>query len=258
MAQCYHTNTSNMLTLSSTAGRGRGEFWDVTRIYISVEQSVLCCVSWAVSIFQLLRSLVMIMNTAGARSASGRIIKSPGGSLHFFMWSLLSSSQVSWQLTSQRYHIYSPALCWAGGGGGGTRLTIRRLPKHNWNTSNCQTELSLSEKFRTTTSTLDKKDPDYWNCSMIDRSVVFAGLLSDSIIKRVKLFLMKLITTCCIFCLLQQTFIMIFCESVPSLLCIKTKYLPVMPIPAGQISNNKFLQARLLWCCMGEFSFYIQ
>ena len=181
--------------------------------------------------------------------------------LFYVISPLLSSSQVSWQLTSQRYHIYSPALCWAGGGGGGgggTRLTIRRLPKHNWNTSHCQTELSLSEKFQTTTSTLDKKDPDYWNCSMIDRSVVFAGLLSDSIIKRVKLFLMKLITTCCIFCLLQQTFIIIFCESVPSLLCIKTKYLPVMPIPAGQISNNKFLQARLLWCCMGEFSFFIQ
>ena len=68
------------------AGRGRGVFWAVTRIYISVEQSVWCCVSWTVSIFQLLSSLVMIMNTAGA----SRIIKSPGGSLHFFMWSLLS------------------------------------------------------------------------------------------------------------------------------------------------------------------------
>ena len=263
MAQCYHTNTSVLAgtCCSSTAGRGRGEFWAVTRIYISVEQSVLCCVSWAVSIFQLLRSLVMIMNTAGARSASGRIIKSPGGSLHFFMWSLLSLLS-SGQLTANQPKISYLQPCsllsWWCSGGGGTRLTIRRLPKHNWNTSHCQTELSLSEKFQTTTSTLDKKDPDYWNCSMIDRSVVFAGLLSDSIIKRVKLFLMKLITTCCIFCLLQQTFIIIFCESVPSLLCIKTKYLSVMPIPAGQISNNKFLQARLLWCCMGEFSFFIQ
>ena len=54
------------------------------------------------------------------------------------------------------------ALLSAGGGdgGGGACLTIRRLPKHNWNTSHCQTELSLSEKFRTTTSTLDKKAPD--------------------------------------------------------------------------------------------------
>ena len=136
-----------MLTLSSTAGHSRGEFWDVTRIYISVEQSVLCCVSWAVSIFQLLSSLVMIMNTAGASSDSSRIIKSPGGSLHFFMWSLLSSLQVNWQLTSLRYHIYlhfsqsfSPACRASGGDGddsgcdGGATLTIRRLPKHNWNT----------------------------------------------------------------------------------------------------------------------------
>ena len=103
------TLTPSWHLLFST-GRGPGVFCLVTRIYISVEQSVLCCVSPAVSIFQLLSSLVMIMNTAGASSRSSRIIKSPGGSLHFFMWSLLSSPQVSWQLTSQRYHIFSLVL----------------------------------------------------------------------------------------------------------------------------------------------------
>ena len=30
-----------------------------------------------------------------------------------------------------------------------------------------------------------------------------------------------------------------------------------MPIPAGQISNSKFLQARLLWCYMREFCFFL-